>query len=299
MARRLDDTYRAQATLTRRLVDAIVPILVPFIGSTAPAKALAQLLFPEVVKSRRLHQALAVDDYRKLRRDAGITGEPPAASIRDYTPDALVTVIEDVRADEDPVTQEHVEQIIGRADQHARNAHRNQTRASTFADNQAIGWARVDPEPPTCPLCRLTISRGPVYKTAETAQEKDIFHPGCTCIVVPAFKGQRTSYPGSEHAAAELERYKTLTKGLSGKAAMRAYTRGVRELNGEVKPRTSAPPDGEQRAAQVRAQAENNRKAVEARIRTLEGMNPKSASAKAYVAKQLEVDRKKLAELDA
>lgn len=78
------------------------------------------------------------------------------------------------------------------------------------ADEDCLGWARFDPRPPTCAFCTLLISRGPDYKTAQTAgfrgtneQAEDLiargdfdsmnalmnrWHPGCTCAVVPVYK---------------------------------------------------------------------------------------------------------------
>jgi hypothetical protein len=103
-------------------------------------------------------------------------------------------------------------------------------------DQPIRGWARYDPQPPTCAFCTMMISRGPVYQNAGTAglrldedeaerlanaisrnqgEEAQVaeeemrqmmtrWHPGCTCLVVPVYKLSGYQTEAQEDAAFEI-----------------------------------------------------------------------------------------------
>lgn len=88
------------------------------------------------------------------------------------------------------------------------------------------GWARYDPEPPTCSFCLMMISRGPVYMDAANAgldlddesaeelwQRNDVaamrammnrWHPHCTCVAVPVYRRSGYATEAQEKAALEI-----------------------------------------------------------------------------------------------
>lgn len=79
-----------------------------------------------------------------------------------------------------------------------------------------VGWARIATGRETCAWCLMLISRGPVYRSAESAgldlddesveemfaagedvrEHMDQWHPGCDCKVVPVYDKQ--NWPGFE-----------------------------------------------------------------------------------------------------
>lgn len=105
------------------------------------------------------------------------------------------------------------------------------------ADGQGeeIGWARVLSGAENCGFCAMLASRGPVYRSAETAQHRganqheDKFHDHCDCAVVLVHKGRdwegREQYETLEDLWGEVayggpEHY-------SGNAARRAFRRAI------------------------------------------------------------------------
>lgn len=232
-----DQIYRAQQSLTRRLVAAIAPVLAPLLGVRKSAKlnrAIARAVYPYVQSGRKTSRDLArlvyVQAKANWNSDASPIEEP---RIRDYPIEALEKAVSDAMAvnPTDRIEDADLERVAAAADSHVRNAYRNQSLAYVHNDNDIVGWARVDPYPPTCELCRLLISRGPVYKTARSAGERNKYHTGCTCVPQLVFKGQEDSWPGREIYLAERERYEKATRGLSGKDARRAWRKAVDRAN--------------------------------------------------------------------
>ena len=108
------------------------------------------------------------------------------------------------------------------------------------------GWARVATGRETCGWCLMLVSRGPVYKSAETAgarvSDRDAvqlsgsgeisadehmraWHAGCDCKVVPVFRLDDWSGRDSYLAARRL--WYSSTKGFSGRDAVNAFRRAV------------------------------------------------------------------------
>jgi len=68
--------------------------------------------------------------------------------------------------------------------------------ASTRADPQARGWARIA-GPNCCAFCAMLAGRGPTYKSAQTASFKA--HDACACGIEPAFAGYQMPAQSSEY----------------------------------------------------------------------------------------------------
>ena len=99
-------------------------------------------------------------------------------------------------------------------------------------DRRSIGYVRLSRTGTPCGWCAMLISRGPVYKSRESATfaDGDRYHDNCHCYAMPVFNWQQ--YKGSELTALSRE-YEALwpqvTKGLSGKAAVSAWRRFIRQ----------------------------------------------------------------------
>ena len=117
------------------------------------------------------------------------------------------------------------------------------------ADSECLGWARYDPQPPTCAFCTMMISRGPAYRSAMTAGAKldDVsaadlwergdfaamsammnrWHPGCTCVVVPVYDYE--GYPTEDQEKAAFEIYKRARK-LADSTSYKDILKAMRRL---------------------------------------------------------------------
>ncbi|QPB09837.1 head maturation protease [Streptomyces phage Sentinel] len=99
-------------------------------------------------------------------------------------------------------------------------------------DRRAIGYIRLSRTGTPCGWCAMLISRGPVYRSQNSAEfaDGDKYHDNCHCYAEPVFT--REQYNGS--STYELNRryeelWPQVTRGLSGKAAVSAWRRFVRQ----------------------------------------------------------------------
>lgn len=232
-----NDVYEAQQRLTRQLILAIAPLLAPFLGvrkTSLLGRAIAAAIFPTLRNGRKASSRLARQVYVAQKaawnRDRAPIAEP---EIRDYELELFVkAVVRDLEiSGSSTVVSEDLERIANSADLHVRNAYRNTSLAYVHNDNDIRGWARIDPVPPTCEFCRLLISRGPVYKSEQSAGGRHKYHKGCTCVPQIVFRGQENDWPGREMFLAERSRYRSATKGKSGKAARKAWREAAEAAN--------------------------------------------------------------------
>ncbi|WP_411120597.1 hypothetical protein [Streptomyces sp. x-19] len=114
----------------------------------------------------------------------------------------------------------------------AMNGGRSTTWNHMRRDRRALGYVRLSRTGTPCGWCAMLISRGPVYKSRESATfaDGDRYHDNCHCYAAPVFSMQQ--YQGSELTALSRE-YEALwpqvTKGLSGKSAVSAWRRFIRQ----------------------------------------------------------------------
>jgi hypothetical protein len=194
---------------------------------------IAKVTFGDIESLRKGYRALAAQAAaHQLGRDT-IT-EPPEIrryEVADWRKAVGRAFQEDAATPESRLDREGLARTLVRADLHGRNAERNTMIAIALAEEEVAGYARVDFIPPTCPLCRITISRGPVYSSAQAAGgEGNTYHGGCTCVQVLVLKGQENSWPGREIYLAEKQRYKDA----KGNAAQ--YRKLVAQANKDAGP---------------------------------------------------------------
>lgn len=225
-----DRRLKASQHLFRRLLRRLLPMrgrpVTPALLDQVAARTIA-----EILAARAVYQRFAVNSYQDAVRQPIAT--PP---IREYVRADWRSALDKVARIDTPnalpiVSDQFMERTLTRADLHARNAERNQTIAFAVHDpDQVEGWARIDRVPPTCPLCRITISRGPVYSSKDAAGgDGNDYHVGCTCETVLVLKGQKDSWPGIEFYRRELKFYKDSVKGASN--AAKAYRAAVNADN--------------------------------------------------------------------
>lgn len=197
--------------------------------------AFALTLYPRVVESRRRSFELAREVITTINPKA------PPVRIPAYKPEYLVQAItrtlpvvdetptvstpltevdeeaqgrEEILEDEDQPTVEvigdqHIADTAAAVVRHTEQAGREGMISSVEADEDALGWARVGRGGKTCPFCLLLISRGPVYKSEETAGFRS--HIRCDCYAVPVYDNE--NWHGRDQYLAADALYREATKG--------------------------------------------------------------------------------------
>ncbi|MGW4223030.1 VG15 protein [Streptomyces bauhiniae] len=195
--------------------------------------------------------SLAGDFYDGQRDAAGVSGvftvplaDPPPReqtvnslrwATKDLWPrpeaDATVAQLEpmDVRLD---AAERRAEGVVDRL---VLNAGRDTMVQAVWQDPQAVGYARAAALG-ACSFCKMTASRGLVYRSAGTAGQdaNDRFrgdgvakyHDGCHCMIITAFKGQR--FQLSPHAAEWDRIYREYAQGHPGDQ-LRLFRRALAE----------------------------------------------------------------------
>lgn len=226
-------------TLIRRLFDVADP------GRSWPGVRTAVAGLIEA--GRRDATGLAVDFYRHSRaaavphpqipdRDLDLPEPAPVTAARmDATVDATgigsyrravrAGQLRELAADTMAVT------LTGSAQYLAQEAARETIRDAVAADADAIGWMRVTDADP-CSWCAMLASRGPVYRSAQTAgRGQDTrfdgdgqfkWHNHCGCTAVPVFDPDD---PRLQAADDLYEQWLRETAGHSGNAAVNAWRR--------------------------------------------------------------------------
>ena len=96
---------------------------------------------------------------------------------------------------------------------------------STRNDGMAQGWARVTSGNP-CEFCAMVASRGPVFRSEGTADFES--HDHCACTVEPHYEG--SAWPGKARQFREM--WDSATEGLSGRDAINAFRRRLKQTQG-------------------------------------------------------------------
>ncbi|MFE4451427.1 hypothetical protein [Streptomyces sp. NPDC056796] len=98
-------------------------------------------------------------------------------------------------------------------------------------DRRVIGYIRLSRTGTPCGWCAMLISRGPVYRSQKSAEygDGDKYHDNCHCYAEPVFTRAQYDSPAYELNRSYEELWPKVTRGLSGKAAVSAWRRFVRQ----------------------------------------------------------------------
>lgn len=92
-----------------------------------------------------------------------------------------------------PLTEGHegdvLDRLSGAAQRYIMNQGRDTVVLNSARDPHPGRWARVPSGPTTCGFCLSLASRGPVYRSAETAGEATHYHDRCDCTPVQIWSG--------------------------------------------------------------------------------------------------------------
>lgn len=187
------------ARLLREVIAALKDVFGLPINDITRARMHAQT-YPIVSRGRGLLSNMVYRDYKAL-----VGKDPvPQVPMNRFTEELWRNSIEKSIGEASHVTVTVTRDIGMSADYWSRDAEWGQQVQLAGNDPRVGRIARIDREPPTCPLCTLMNSRGPVYTTESFLRT---LHIGDTCEPVFVLRGE-TTYPGMEHTAEALRRYK-------------------------------------------------------------------------------------------
>lgn len=152
--------------------------------------------------------------------------------LRDVDPDAPASEADEVR---DEAHRKAGTRQAAAAERVAMNGARSAIWAASERDKRVLGYIRLSRTGTPCGWCAMLISRGPVYKSEQSASrviygDGDLYHDNCHCYAEPVFS--REQYASSDLYALNREYgelWPKVTAGLSGKAALSAWRRYIRQ----------------------------------------------------------------------
>lgn len=214
----------------RRLVRAILKLLSPF-RAQALTKTQYTILIGQmydlVDDARRDSAMLAREFFDTQWHDEFPDDAPPEVDLPSYQPEWFEAAMRPLKPQ--LTSRNTPRETIARAAQVAAKETENGGRRTVIRavedSDSIIGWARYDPIPPTCGFCLMLISRGPVYHSRTSAGDRHLWHPGCTCKVVPVFSQDR--WEGRDQYRDAENLWREATRGWSGKNALNAFRRAV------------------------------------------------------------------------
>jgi hypothetical protein len=118
------------------------------------------------------------------------------------------------------------------AERVAMNGGRSTVWNHASRDKRAIGYIRLSRTGTPCGWCAMLISRGAVYRSSSSAEysDGDKYHDNCHCYAEPVFtREQYNSSSTYELNRRYEELWPKVTRGLSGKAAVAAWRRFIRQ----------------------------------------------------------------------
>ncbi len=204
---RLDDVVRRAVTpVLERLVDR------EFTNRTR--ELLAEALFPAIEQARDYAHDFALEAYAAQSPD---DTAPDVETPRLFP----VAITKGLRTPEGRLNPDLVREVLVRQ---VEQGGRDTIIKAVNADAQALGWARIDTNPPGCAFCTMLIARGPKYKSKLTAGFEA--HYRDQCVAVPVF--DKDAWVGREQHHHARRLWIEVTRGLKGKEKLREMRRELR-----------------------------------------------------------------------
>lgn len=197
----LEEYAAEQKSIVDRFLQVILPILMLFrdreVDNSVWEDLLSLLILP-TARARTESAELARRYFEAQRHAEGATGPYAPGAPRPLTGALFRKVMNQsrdaIRASNS--SSQELAALAARAVKVVENGGRETMLSSVHRDETVLGWARYDPAPPTCGFCWTMISRGPVYKSEESAGGRNQWHDNCTCKVVAV--RDRKDWPGRE-----------------------------------------------------------------------------------------------------
>lgn len=282
---------RARDSAYANLIRAVIGSIARLFGqpvTPASIEVVRSTTQPIIATTREVVRDLVYRDYVQV---IDRTNPVDPLELNRFTDELWRSSIEKAVEDHDRFDTAAFEQIGLSADYWTRDAEWGQAVDVSKKDPRLGRIARVDPIPPTCPLCTLMNSRGPVYVSQESFART--LHTGDTCE--PVFVPVGTDdYPGKDHTDLARGRYERAVK-----AAPNGSTEAILEALRDQEP--NRPPGRTRRAVTtvVKDTRDSELKQIRARIAALESINPTTESAIKYKREQLARNQKLLSDLES
>jgi len=199
--------------------------------------AVRAALMPIVQQARDQSAALAGAAYMDARRTAGVADgsfdpEGPLQLAIDRLQSSLdvtgpVEFKKAIAAGKTPqqAMDAAAVRMVGSTQYLALEGGRSVMQRSIGADEMATGWSRVTDSDP-CAWCAMLASRGPIYKSAQTAgdprQGGNRYHDHCGCQAWPAFTLDEPFIGLADQLYSDWRR---VTSGTGGRDAVNAFRR--------------------------------------------------------------------------
>lgn len=236
----LDQYVQRQAGIVARIVRLFLVLLGQFRQQTmTPAiwRALMGTIYPWITEAREESSRLARDFYDSER--LRVLPDEPRQDVDLNSNYELDWLLEAMKPAEQKfrlidTSEGATVQAAMRIAKEVENGGRRTLLQAVDSDAKALGFARVATGRETCGFCLMLVSRGPVYKTFESAGGSDDFrddfmkkwHPNCDCKVVPVFA--ETDWPGYQEYLEALDLWKQVTReGYRGQDALNAIRRAI------------------------------------------------------------------------
>jgi hypothetical protein len=226
------EARRVRKTASQTLSSALAKALRPFVGQTASKAlvgAMGRRTAPYVKGARTTMSRSATQQYV-----TALDGAKPLkpTKLTRFDDEVWLQSLEKTIIPEPDlsvsVTEEHIQEIQRSGEHWALDAERGTLIDYAMRDKRFEGWARIDPQPPTCPFCTVLISIGP----KRTDPTKAHFHKGDTCEVVLVPKGE-TDYEGADQVKDAEEKYKQAVRLNGGKTDLAGLVKQLKNLTPE------------------------------------------------------------------
>lgn len=216
-------TYKQrQSQLGARVGVRALQLLRPFRGqkvTQADVVRVATEVFPQVREERVAAATLGTALYMSQRLN--FLGEEAdlQAPVEDYGVRHLITGLASfMRPGEEFTSDVEAASLVSR---HVKTAARRQVVGLSLVDSERPGWARTSGGTTSCSFCLMLISRGPVYRSRESAGDMKKFHNRCDCVIVPVF--DRDNFPGRDEWLQAERMWSQSTRGKNGTDALKAF----------------------------------------------------------------------------
>lgn len=250
----LTELHKRQRSISARVMRLLLQVLLPFLFIPLTSQVWSDIvrsIFPLVDQARTESALLAREYYdtqrkRHTHEDDQFDIDLPSYELGWFM-EAMNPSKKAFQSNDTSLGQ--AVQAGFRAIKEVENGGRRTIRNAVDRDSSAVGWARVATGRETCGFCLMLVSRGPVYQDAESAglntddtTALDIldqgdteafnelmtrFHPNCDCKVVPVF--DRNDWQGRDDFLAAQDKWREVTKGLSGRDALNAFRRAIED----------------------------------------------------------------------
>jgi hypothetical protein len=232
----LADAFRSsQALLAMQMVAQVMAVWKQLnladVRSSWPVlrMALAQAIRQEFTVSAQQANAY----FLESRLAAGVTDTPPVLTLPEMPVQELITAVLDstgpyrllasIKAATQPLPQVFQASgtvLAGAATRLVLNGGRQALLSAVQDDQRALAWLRVTASNP-CAFCAMLASRGAVYKSEQSAGFQA--HGHCRCTAAAVFSENDAGFIAQNNLL--QQEWKRVTKGHSGKYALRAWRR--------------------------------------------------------------------------